>query len=157
MPGSIPPLVRLLLLALLGTALTVRADDLAEVQRLYYAGQASAAMQRADEFLNAHPKDAQMRFVKAVMLADARRDAEAISQFQKISEDSIARATSFYGEVDKLEAKGVERSAVAIDEVSVNFKETLAYGAQLGAEWRKLTLDAIKQSQAAFTPATKAS
>ena len=87
MPGSILHLVRLLLLALLGTAFTVRADDLADVQRLYYAGQAAAAMQRADEFLNAHPKDAQMRFVKGVMLADAKRDAEAVSLFKKISED----------------------------------------------------------------------
>jgi tetratricopeptide (TPR) repeat protein len=88
MPGSILNLVRpLLLLAVLGTSLAVRADDLADVQRLYYAGQAAAAMQRADEFLNAHPKDPQMRFVKGVMLADAKRDAEAVSLFQKISED----------------------------------------------------------------------
>ena len=82
---------------------------------------------------------------------------KAFEAWQKMTQESIQRATSFYGEVDKLEAKGVERTTVAIDEISVNFKETLAYGAQLGAEWRKLTLDAIKQSQAAFTPATKAS
>lgn len=85
---------------------------------------------------------------------------KAFEQWQKMTEESIQRATAFYGEVDKLEAKGVERSAVAIDEVSVNFKETLAYGAQLTAEWRKLTLGALKQGTAAFaTPAqaTKAS
>ena len=82
---------------------------------------------------------------------------KAFEAWQKMTQESIERATSFYGEVDKLEAKGVERTTVAIDEISVNFKETLAYGAQLGAEWRKLTLGAIKQSQAAFTPATKAS
>ena len=35
----------------------------------------------------------------------------------------------------------------------MNFKETLAYGAQLGAEWRKLSLEAIKNASAAFTPA----
>ena len=75
---------------------------------------------------------------------------KAFEQWQKMTAESIQRATAFYGEVDKLEAKGVERSTVAIDEISVNFKETLAYGAQLTAEWRKLTLDAIKQSQAAF-------
>lgn len=87
MPGSILHLVRLLLIAACGLALTAHADDLADVQRLYYAGQAAAAMQRADQFLATHPKDAQMRFVKAVMLADAKRDAEAMALFGKISED----------------------------------------------------------------------
>ncbi len=78
---------------------------------------------------------------------------KAFEQWQKMTEESIHRASAFYAEVEKLEAKGVERSTVAIDEVSVNFKETLAYGAQLGAEWRKLSLDAIKNASAAFTPA----
>ena len=81
---------------------------------------------------------------------------KAYEQWQKMTEESIARATAFYGEVDKLEAKGVERTTVAIDEVAVNFKETLAYSAQLGAEWRKLSMDAFKQATAAFAPAAKA-
>jgi tetratricopeptide (TPR) repeat protein len=87
MPGLISHLHRLLPIALLGTALAAHADDLADVQRLYYAGQPAAAMERADEFLSAHPKDAQMRFVKGVMLTDAKRDTEAITLFQKLSED----------------------------------------------------------------------
>jgi hypothetical protein len=78
---------------------------------------------------------------------------KAFEQWQKMTAESIQRASSFYGELDKLEAKGIERGTVAIDEVSVNFKETLAYGAQLGAEWRKLSLEAIKQASAAFNPA----
>jgi hypothetical protein len=81
---------------------------------------------------------------------------KAFEQWQKMTEESIARATAFYGEVDKLEAKGVERTTVAIDEVAVNFKETLAYGAQLGAEWRRLSMEAIKNASGAFAPATKA-
>ena len=84
---------------------------------------------------------------------------KAFEQWQKMTTESIQRATAFYGEVDKLEAKGIERTTVAIDEVSVNFKETLAYGAQLTAEWRKLTMEAIQQATTAFAPpaaATKA-
>jgi tetratricopeptide (TPR) repeat protein len=73
--------------ALLVFAGAVRADDLADVQRLYYAGQATAAMERVDQFLAAHPRDAQMRFFKGVMLTDGKRDAEAITMFQKLSED----------------------------------------------------------------------
>ena len=81
---------------------------------------------------------------------------KAFEQWQKMTEESIARATSFYGEVDKLEAKGIERTTVAIDEVAVNVKETLAYSSQLGAEWRRLSMEAIKNATAAFTPAAKA-
>lgn len=87
MPGSILPLVRLLAIALLGGSLVARANELADVQRLYYAGQSAAAMQRADEFLATHPKDAQMRFVKGVMLSDAKRTEEAMQLFEKLTED----------------------------------------------------------------------
>lgn len=87
MPGPIRLLCRLLLIVATGMALAARADDVGEVQRLYYAGQAEAAMQRADEVLKEHPRDVAVRFIKGVMLADARRDTEAIAQFQKISED----------------------------------------------------------------------
>jgi tetratricopeptide (TPR) repeat protein len=78
---------RLLLLACLVFASGARAQDLSEVQRLYYSGQAAAAMQRADQFLALNPRDPQMRFMKGVMLADNKRDAEAIALFQKLTED----------------------------------------------------------------------
>jgi tetratricopeptide (TPR) repeat protein len=44
-------------------------------------------MQRADQYLTANPRDPQMRFMKGVMLADARRNTEAIALFQKLTED----------------------------------------------------------------------
>ena len=53
------------------------ADDLAEVTRLHHAGQTPAALQRADQYLVTHPRDPQMRFLKGVMLADAKRRIEA--------------------------------------------------------------------------------
>ena len=77
----------LLLMACLGLPRIASADELGEVQRLYYSGQAAAAMQRADQFLGANPKEPQMRFIKGVMLADAKRDAEAIALFLKLTED----------------------------------------------------------------------
>ncbi|MBC8058649.1 MAG: tetratricopeptide repeat protein [Rhizobiales bacterium] len=80
-------LLQCLLVAIIGAPFTARADDLGDVQRLYYAGQAAAAMQRADQFLATTPGDPQMRFMKGVMLADAKRDAEAIAVFQKLTED----------------------------------------------------------------------
>ena len=73
--------------ACLGLAAAARADDLTEVQRLYYSGQAAAAMQRADQFLATTPGDPPMRFMKGVMLTDAKRNMEAIALFQKLSDD----------------------------------------------------------------------
>lgn len=64
-----------------------RADELDDVQRLYHAGQATAALQRADQYLASHPKDPQMRFFKGVMLAESNRNSEAIALLQKLSED----------------------------------------------------------------------
>ena len=64
-----------------------RSDELSDVQRLHYAGQTAAAMQRADQFLAAKPKDAQMRFLKGVMLSDSQLNAQAIVVFEKLSED----------------------------------------------------------------------
>ncbi len=80
-------LVRLLLAAWLSAAFAAQADELADVQRLYYSGQAAAAMQRADQFLATNPRDPQMRFIKGVMLTDAKRSMEAIALFQKLSDD----------------------------------------------------------------------
>ena len=77
----------LLFMAWLGSASAVHADEMSDVQRLYYSGQAAAAMQRADQFLTSHPKDPQMRFLRGVMLADAKHDAEAIAAFQALTED----------------------------------------------------------------------
>jgi len=72
---------------LTAVAQSAPADEVAEVQRLYYSGQSSEAMRRADEYLVAHPKDARVRFLKGVMLADGQRDMEAMGVFQKLSED----------------------------------------------------------------------
>ncbi|HWH81713.1 MAG TPA: tetratricopeptide repeat protein [Burkholderiaceae bacterium] len=80
-------LLHALLAALLAGPFAAFADELEEVQRLYYAGQASAALQRADRFLATNPRDAQMRFMKGVMLSDAKRNMEAIALFQQLNDD----------------------------------------------------------------------
>lgn len=76
-----------LLFVLLGYSMTVRADVLSDVRSLHYSGQSAAAMQRADEFLATAPKDAPMRFLKGVILSDAKRYPEAIELFQKLTSD----------------------------------------------------------------------
>lgn len=79
--------LRMLLAACLCVGTGVHADELADIQRLYYSGQATAAMARADDYIRAHPTDPQMRFMKGVMLADAKRDTEATTVFEQLIQD----------------------------------------------------------------------
>jgi tetratricopeptide (TPR) repeat protein len=78
---------RAVALLLVGIVPMANADELSDVQRLYYAGKGSAAMERAERYLVAHPKDPSMRFLRGVMLSDSRRDAQAIAEFEKLIED----------------------------------------------------------------------
>ena len=80
-------LARLLLPLLLCAALAGHADELSDVHRLYDAGQTSEALRQADQFLATHPKDAPMRFMKGVMLADHQRPEEAIKVFEGLTQD----------------------------------------------------------------------
>lgn len=80
-------LVRLLLSLMLCTALASHADELGDVRRLHYAGQTTEALRQADQFLAAHPKDAPMRFLKGVMLADDQHPTAAIEVFEALTQD----------------------------------------------------------------------
>src|SRR5829696_4300494 len=80
----------LLTLVLMATALcgpARAADELAEVMQLRQQGQFAAALTKADQFLSSHPRDAQMRFAKAAILAETNRAPEAISAFESLSQD----------------------------------------------------------------------
>lgn len=73
--------------------------------------------------------------------------------WQKLTEDSIARTTALFAEVDKAEAKRVQRAESAIEEMAKLQKETLAYTAQLSAELRKVSLEAFQNATNAFASA----
>jgi Flp pilus assembly protein TadD len=68
-------------------ALAALAEELKEVTRLQHAGQSDAALQRADKYLASKPKDAQMRFLKAVVLADIGRRPEAIALLEQLVQE----------------------------------------------------------------------
>ncbi len=74
-------------LVLVGSASAALADDLSEVTRLHHAGQSVAALERADRYLDTHPKDAQMRFLKSVVLADSGRSADASAILLQLVQD----------------------------------------------------------------------
>ena len=86
------------------------ADELVSVQRLHREGQSAAALERADRYLSAQPRDAQMRFLKSVVLADTGRAGEAERMLQSLTEEfpelpephnNLAALYAAAGEFDK--------------------------------------------------------
>jgi hypothetical protein len=73
--------------------------------------------------------------------------------WQQVTDDTIARTNAFFAEVEKAEAKRLERAGSVIEEMAKLQKETLAYGAQLGTEWRKVTLEAFQKATSYATSA----
>lgn len=63
------------------------ANDYQDVQRLHAAGQTEQALQAADKYIGAHPRDPQMRFVKANVLSGAGRGAEAEQVLTQLTRD----------------------------------------------------------------------
>jgi tetratricopeptide (TPR) repeat protein len=94
--SSVQPLLpRALSASLSATCLAVcllaaglaHADDYSDINRLLRAGQLAEASAKADQFLTAKPRDAQMRFLKGVILTEQNKPAESISVFTKLTED----------------------------------------------------------------------
>ena len=81
------PLPWLLGIVLTASAVTARADEAADIQALLRAGKAADAVKAADQALASKPKDASLRFLKGVALAEQQRPADAIAVFQKLTED----------------------------------------------------------------------
>ncbi len=77
----VPPLLALLL----GVG-AAQADDAADIARLARSGQGEEALRRIDALLAKQPADAQMRFMKGVMLSETR-PADAIAIFSKLTQD----------------------------------------------------------------------
>ncbi len=77
----------LLVAGLIVTANTAWADEYADVDRLFGAGQLAEAVQKADQFLASNPRDARMRFLKGLVLSEQGRPVEATAVFVKLTED----------------------------------------------------------------------
>lgn len=77
--------------------------------------------------------------------------------WQKMTEETVARANAFYAEVEKAEAKRISHFESAIDEIAKMQKDTLAYGAQLAGEWRKVTLESMQKASTIASSAVSSS
>jgi len=63
------------------------AGEAADINKLMRSGQYAAALSKTDSVLAKHPRDAQMRFTKGLILAEQNKSAEAIAIFSKLTED----------------------------------------------------------------------
>ncbi len=63
------------------------ANEAEAVGKLMRTGQYGEALGKADAYLAQNPKDAQMRFLKGVILTEQNRAGEAIGIFTKLTED----------------------------------------------------------------------
>lgn len=68
-------------------AMPVLADDYSEIGKLTQSGQYGEALIKANAYLVQQPRDAQMRFLKGLILTEQNKSTEAISVFTKLTED----------------------------------------------------------------------
>lgn len=85
---SLQSFARLLTVVLcLSFSIGIQADDVQDINQLFRKGDLSTALTRANQFLAKNPKDAQVRFLKGLILADLGKSADAIQVFTGITED----------------------------------------------------------------------
>ena len=65
----------------------IELTELQQVQKLMTAGQMKQALERADAHLAKNPRDAQMRFVRGVILSELTDRAGARAVFERLTED----------------------------------------------------------------------
>jgi tetratricopeptide (TPR) repeat protein len=81
---TLRPLVVLLLLGVFAGA---RAEPVQDINRLMKQGNNAQALEQVDKYLAGKPKDAQGRFLRGLILTELNRSNEAITVFQKLTED----------------------------------------------------------------------
>src|SRR5436309_14885288 len=82
-----PTPLAVLLFALAISALSVRADELQDIDRLLKQSQHAQALERVNQFISQRPKDAKGRFIKGLILVEQNKVAEAIEVFTALSRD----------------------------------------------------------------------
>jgi len=71
-------------------------------------------------------------------------DALRSDTWQKMTADGFARAEAMAEHVSKLEAAGMERAKASLDDMHRLFHDSMAYMGKMTAEWRNLTLEAMR-------------
>ncbi len=75
------------LCALLAFSLPASADEIQDANKLFKQGQKTQALEKVNGFLETHPKDAQARFLKGLIINDQGNPNEAIKIFTELTDD----------------------------------------------------------------------
>jgi len=62
-------------------------DAAREIERIFRAGDRNLAFQRVEQALTAQPDNARLRFLRGVMLSESQREAEAVTVFERLTQD----------------------------------------------------------------------
>ena len=73
--------------ALAAAAAQAQAAAAQDIERLYRAGNREQALQRLEQAIAAEPRDAQLRFLKAVLLAENGRTADATELYLRLTQE----------------------------------------------------------------------
>ncbi len=83
-------------------------------------------------------------------MSEKTTETRAQNPFLKLADAQLAQASAMFEEAARLQAANLEQAKVALDETARLSRETLGYWANLGAESRRMTLDAYKRSMGLF-------
>lgn len=72
---------------LIASSFPAQADEIQEISQLFKQGQNEPAMSRVNDYLVAHPKDAQARFLKGLILTEQGKTMDAIRVFNDLTVD----------------------------------------------------------------------
>lgn len=112
-PHRLPPAANCLLALLLFGAAGAKADAVDDAQRLHRSGQSAQALELAERTIAAQPREARMRFLKGVILAEQQRRAEAEQVFVALTDDFPELADPYNNLAVLYAADGRLRAALA--------------------------------------------
>ena len=78
--------------------------------------------------------------------------APALDAIRQAAEAHISRVQSFYDTTAQWESRGAEQTRGAIDESARLMRESVLYATQMSTEWRKLSLEAMRNAIHLMTP-----
>jgi tetratricopeptide (TPR) repeat protein len=125
----------------------VEPTELQQVQKLMAAGQMKAALARADAHLAKNPRDAQMRFVRGVILSELKDTAAAREVFERLTEEypelpepynNLAVIYASQGQLDR--ARTLLETALAVRPTYATAQENL------GDIYLQMSVDAYQRA-----------
>ncbi len=110
MPPRLRPCLAALCLAVVTSASFGQADTAQDIERAWRAGDRPQAMQRLERAIAAEPRDAQLRFLRGVLLAEGGDTAQAAQVYERLTQEfpdlpepfnNLAALYAARGELDK--------------------------------------------------------